>query len=140
MPAMSPSLYGSGYINGTIIGIPKNGKNRDQAWDLVRYLTTNNHALATFSNGIRNVPSTVASSKSKELKPDPNFATFLKIFTNSHSATTPITAVGNAYGTLITSFTSKWQAGHVGNLNAGLKKLDKNIDAQLAQAKKGGVP
>jgi multiple sugar transport system substrate-binding protein len=135
-----PELYGAGYINGTIIGIPKGGHHSDQAWALVRYLTTNSHALAKFSNGIRNVPSTVASSKSKELEPDPNFATFLKIFTNSHSATTPITAVGNAYGTLITSFTSKWQAGHVGNLNAGLKKLDKNIDAQLAQAKKGGVP
>src|SRR3954470_3267158 len=31
MPTFSPSLYGGGYINGTIIGIPKNGKNRDQA-------------------------------------------------------------------------------------------------------------
>jgi multiple sugar transport system substrate-binding protein len=135
-----PELYGAGYINGTIIGIPKGGHNPDQAWALVKYLTTNTHALAKFSNGIRNVPSTVASSKSKELKPDSNFATFLKIFTNPNSATTPITAVGNAYGTLITSFTSKWQAGHVGDLAAGLKKLDKNIDAQLAQAKKGGVP
>ena len=58
------SLYGSGYINGTIIGIPKNGKNRDEAWELVKYLTTNDHALAQFSNGIRNVPSTrVARSR-----------------------------------------------------------------------------
>ena len=82
----------------------------------------------------------MAASKSKELNTDPNFATFLKIFTNSHSTTTPITAVGNAYGTLITSFTSKWQAGHVSNLKSGLQKLDKDIDTQLAQAKKGGVP
>jgi len=135
-----PELYGSGYINGTIIGIPKGGHHVDQAWALVKYLTTNTHALAKFSNGIRNVASTVAASKSKELNPDPNFATFLKIFTNSHSTTTPITAVGNAYGTLITSFTSKWQAGHVSNLKSGLQKLDKDIDTQLAQAKKGGVP
>jgi multiple sugar transport system substrate-binding protein len=135
-----PNLYGAGYVNGTIIGIPKGGHNAAAAWALVKYLTTNTHALAKFSNGIRNVPSTVASSKSTELKPDPNFATFLKIFTNSHSSTTPITAVGNAYGTLITSFTSKWQAGHASNLQNGLKKLDKNIDQQLAQAKKGGVP
>ena len=58
-----PSLYGGGYINGTIIGIPKNGKNRDAAWDLVKYLTTNDHALAKFSNGIRNVPSTRTSAR-----------------------------------------------------------------------------
>jgi multiple sugar transport system substrate-binding protein len=133
-----PELYGAGYINGTIIGIPKGGHNVDQAWDLVKYLTTNTHALAKFSNGIRNVPSTVASSKSKELKPDPNFATFLKIFTNPHSATVPITAAGTQYGTLITSFSQKWSAGKVKDLKAGLAKLDKDIDAQLAQAKKGG--
>ena len=84
------------------------------------------------------MPSTVASSSSKELKPDPNFATFLKIFTNPHSATVPITSAGTQYGTLITSFTSKWQAGKVKNLGGGLKKLDKDIDAQLAQSKAGG--
>ena len=65
-----PELYGGGAVNGTIIGIPKGGKHRDQAWELVKYLTTNDHALAKFSNGIRNVPSTVSSSKSPELIPD----------------------------------------------------------------------
>ena len=28
-----PELYGGGAVNGTIIGIPKGGKHRDQAWD-----------------------------------------------------------------------------------------------------------
>ena len=35
-------------------------KNKDAAWALVKYLTTNDHALAQFSNGIRNVPSTTS--------------------------------------------------------------------------------
>jgi multiple sugar transport system substrate-binding protein len=140
MPAMSPSLYGSGYINGTIIGIPKNGKNRDQAWDLVKYLTTNNHALATFSNGIRNVPSTVSSTKSKELKPDLNFATFGKIFTNPKSQTIPITAAGAAHLDTIQSFLAKWQSGKVKDLTGGLKDVDKQIDAKLKQAGAGGTP
>ena len=60
MPAGTPSLYGSGYINGTIIGIPKNGKHTQQAWDFVKWVTTNTHALAEFSNAIKNVPSTTA--------------------------------------------------------------------------------
>ena len=89
MPVGVKSQYGAGYINGTIIGIPKGGKNTDEAWDLVKYPTTNTHALATFSNGIRNVPSTAAAAKSKELKPDPNFATFTKIFVHPKSATIP---------------------------------------------------
>jgi multiple sugar transport system substrate-binding protein len=129
-----PELYGAGDVNGTIIGIPKGVKHLDQAWDLLKYLTFNTHFLAQFSNGIRNVPTTKASLTSKELKPDKHFAAFLKIFANPHSTTTPITAVGNAWGTLVTNFTTKWQAGKISNLQDGLKTLDKQIDDQLAAA------
>jgi multiple sugar transport system substrate-binding protein len=132
------NLYGAGYINGTIIGIPAKGENRDEAWKLVRYLTTNDHALATFSNGIRNVPSTRSSARSKELKPDPNFAVFTKIFTNPDSATIPITSAGQAHLDTFQSFLAKWQAGKVSNLHAGLSEVDKQIDAKLKQA--GGPP
>ena len=100
-------------------------------------MTTNSHTLARFSNGIRNVPTTKASLNSPEIKPDAHFKTFLKIFANPHSATSPITAVGNAYGTLVQAFAVKWQAGHVKTLSDGLKKLDKDIDNQLKQAGKG---
>ena len=135
-----PDLYGAGSVNGTIIGIPKGGKNVDQAWALVKYLTTDDHALARFSNGIRNVPSTRTSAKSPELKPDKNFATFIKIFNNPKSLTAPITAAGNANLSLISRFTVKYQAGKVKNLHAALKTLDKQIDAQNAQAGGGGPP
>jgi len=135
-----PNLYGAGYVNGTIIGIPKGVKHKDQAWALLKYLTFNAHPLAQFSNLIRNVPTTKASLNSSEIKPDAHFKTFLQIFVNPNSKTTPITAAGNAYGTLIQAFAVKWQAGHAGDLTKGLQKLDKQIDAQLKQAKAGGVP
>jgi multiple sugar transport system substrate-binding protein len=135
-----PNLYGAGYVNGTIIGIPKGVKHKDQAWALLKYLTFNAHPLALFSNAIRNVPTTKESLNSKEIKPDPRFKTFLNIFANPNSKTSPITAAGNAYGTLIQAFAVKWQAGHAGELGKGLQKLDKQIDAQLKQAQAGGVP
>ena len=135
-----PNLYGAGYINGTIIGIPRNGKNRDAAWALVRYLTTNDHALATFSNGIRNVPSTRSSSRSPELKADPNFSTFTKIFTNPRSATIPITALGAAHLDTFQSFLARWQSGKVKDLGSGLRDVDKQIDAKMKQAGAGGPP
>jgi multiple sugar transport system substrate-binding protein len=115
-------------------------KHKDQAWALLSYLTFNTHALAMLSNGLRNVPTTTASLHSKEIKPDAHFATFLKIFANKNSKTTPITAVGNQWGTLIQGFVNKWQAGKVSDLGGALKKLDKDIDAQLAQATAGGAP
>jgi multiple sugar transport system substrate-binding protein len=140
LPAANPKLYGSGYINGTIIGIPKNGKHEAEAWDLVKYLTTNTHALAELSNGLRNVPSTSASLTSKELTPDAHFATFLKIFGNRYSSTSPMTAAGTAYTNAVQSFATKWQAGKVSNLGSALKKLDGQLDAMVKQAGGGGVP
>lgn len=134
-----PSLYGSGYINGTIIGIPKNAKNKDASWQLVKYLTTNEAALAKFSNGIRNVPSTKAAARSKLLKPDANFATFTRIFANPKSQTTPITTAGAAYLDTFANFLAKWQSGSVKNLGAGLRDVDKQIDAKLRQSG-GGIP
>jgi multiple sugar transport system substrate-binding protein len=133
-----PQLYGSGYINGTIIGIPKGGHDQTQAWALVRWLTTNTHALAELSNGLRNVPTTRASLTSKELTPDAQFATFLRIFANPHSTTSPITAAGVAYTNQVQSFAEKWQAGQVSNLSSGLSSLDKQLDAMVAQAGGGG--
>ena len=127
-------LYGSGYINGTIIGIPRGVKHQSQAWDLVKYLTTNSHALAILSNGLRNVPTTRTSLKSPEIKPDKHFATFLKIFGNSHSSTSPITAAGVSYTDAVSHFFQQWQAGKVKDLSGGLKNLDKQLDAMVAQA------
>jgi multiple sugar transport system substrate-binding protein len=140
MPVANPKLYGSGYINGTIIGIPKNGKHEAEAWDLVKYLTTNTHALAQLSNGLRNVPSTSASLTSNELTPDAHFATFLKIFGNKYSSTSPITAAGVSYTNAVQNFATKWQAGKVSNLSSGLAKLDSQLDAMVKQAGGGGVP
>jgi multiple sugar transport system substrate-binding protein len=134
-----PELYGAGAVNGTIIGIPKGGKHRDEAWDLVKYLTTNDHALAKFSNGIRNVPSTISSSRSRELIPDPHFKTFIKVFTNPHSQTTPITPIGLDHLTTFTNFIVKWQAGKAKDLIGGLRDVDKQIDAKIKQAGKGGT-
>ena len=112
----------------------------EEAWDLVRYLTTNTHFLAQFSNGIRNVPSTKASLHAKEIKPDAHFATFLKIFGNPYSSTSPITAAGVSYTNAVQTFATKWQAGKVSNLSGGLASLDKQLDAMVKQAGGGGVP
>jgi multiple sugar transport system substrate-binding protein len=133
-----PELYGSGYVNGTIIGMPKTGKNRDQAWELVKWLTTNDHALAEFSNAIRNVPSTASSSKSPELTPDAHFKTFLQIFNNPHSTTVPITPIGLDHLQTFSNFAAKWYAGNVKDLKAGLKDVDSTIDGKMKQAGKGG--
>ncbi|MEO8686926.1 MAG: extracellular solute-binding protein [Solirubrobacteraceae bacterium] len=133
-------LYGGGYTTGNIAGIPKRAEHPEQAWALLKYLATDDKAMAQLSNGLRNVPTTASSAKSPDLKPDPKFATFLKIYASLNTTTTPVTAAGSANQELFNSFTNKWQAGRVSDLPAALTGIDKQIDAQLANAQGKQVP
>jgi multiple sugar transport system substrate-binding protein len=135
-----PELYGAGYVTGNIIGIPKGAAHKDEAWELVKYLTTDEHALAQLSNGLRNVPTTTASLTSGDLTPDPKFKVFLDIFANPKTATTPITAAGSANQELFQTFVVKWQAGKASDLAGGLAEVDKQIDAQVANSAGTKVP
>jgi multiple sugar transport system substrate-binding protein len=136
----NPDLYGGGYTTGNIAGIPKRAQHPEQGWALLKYLATDDKAMVLLSNGLRNVPTTVSSAKSPDLKPDPKFATFLKIYSSPNTTTTPVTAAGSANQEAFNSFTNKWQAGRVPDLEAGLKGVDKAIDAQLANAEGKQVP
>jgi len=133
-------LYGAGYTTGSIIGIPKTSKHKDQAWLLVKYLGTNPTALAELSNGIQNVPTTSASLKSPALKPLPGFQTFLDVFGNKNTTTTPITRIGAANQETFQSFIAKYLSGSKKDLEGGLKNTDEQIDAMEKQAEAGQAP
>jgi multiple sugar transport system substrate-binding protein len=136
----NPDIYGGGYTTGNIIGIPKRAEHKEQGWALLNFLATSDKAQVQLSNGLRNVPTTASSAKSPDLKPDPKFQTFLEIFGNENTTTTPVTAAGSAYQELFNNFVNKWQAGRIDDLQAGLADVDKQIDAQLANAEGEQVP
>jgi multiple sugar transport system substrate-binding protein len=127
-----PDLYGSGYITGNVIGISKNAKNPEAAWVFIRYLTTDTDAVVKLANGIKNIPTTNAALASSKLELDPAFKTFLDIFANPKTSTTPPSASGTAYQDDFGSFLDKWQSGKVPDLNAGLTALDTQINQHLA--------
>ena len=129
-----PELYGSGYVNGSIIGIPVESGHKAESWKLVKYLATDVGALAKLSNGLRNVPSTAASLASTELTPDEHFAVFLEVAGHPLSSTTPSTALGMQYQTIFATFLDEWQSGAASDLLAGLRAVDRQIDALLEQA------
>jgi multiple sugar transport system substrate-binding protein len=135
-----PELYGAGYVTGNILGIPKNAENKDAGWELLKWLATDEHAEAMLSNELRNVPTLTSALKSSELKPDPKFKTFLDVFANPHTSTTPITAAGSANQELFQTFVVKWQTGKATDLRGGLADMDKQIDAQLSNAAGPQVP
>jgi multiple sugar transport system substrate-binding protein len=137
-----PALYGAGYVTGNLIGIPKttSGDRREAAWQLIKYFATDTGVQALLSNELRNVPTTVAALASPLLTPDPQFAKFIEIYQNPGTASTPVTASGTADQDLLTAYLQKWQAGSGGDPAAGLAKVDKAVDAQLAQNNGGGAP
>jgi multiple sugar transport system substrate-binding protein len=136
----NPGLYGGGYTTGNIAGIPKTAKHPEQGWALLKFLATDDEAMVFLSNGLRNVPTTESAANSPDLKPDPKFETFVDIFGNENTTTTPVTAAGSAPQELFNSFSNKWQAGRVDDLQAGLDDVDEQIDAQLANAEGQQVP
>ena len=128
-----PDLYGSGFVGGNVIGIPRGAKHPAAAWKLVKFLTTDPDAVASFADAIGNVPTTLAALDSPDftLAKDPNFATFLEVFKNPKTSTTPASPNGGAYLTNFGPFADKWQNGKVPDLLAGLAGIDKQNDAAL---------
>jgi multiple sugar transport system substrate-binding protein len=139
-PVSKPSLYGSGFVIGTIMAIPKGSDHPDEAWLLLKYLATNTKALTQLSLGLHNVPSTIPSLQIPALRKDPHFRVFLDIFGNPKSSTQPVLKLGDQNQTLLATFIGKWQAGNVKpqDLRKGLENVDKQINAALAQS--GEVP
>jgi diguanylate cyclase (GGDEF)-like protein/PAS domain S-box-containing protein len=129
-----PELFGSGYINGSVIGIPRRARHREAAWGLVRYLATDEAALAKLSNGLRNVPSTRASLRSPILVPDERFAVFLDIFAHARSASAPMTPIGSSYQAMFEAVGLAWQDGAIDDLGAALRDLDAAIDGRIDEA------
>ncbi|MGV9378692.1 ABC transporter substrate-binding protein [Nonomuraea sp. NPDC003707] len=126
-----PDLYGSGFTAGTVIGVPKGAKHPQQAWELVKHLTTDTASLVTLSNALRNVPTTKASMESPELAKDANFTTFLNIFAHPKTSTIPAGVNSVFNQEVMSTFVTKWEKGGVPDLDAGLKGVDKQIDDKL---------
>jgi multiple sugar transport system substrate-binding protein len=131
-PDDETSRYGGGLIGGDIVGIPKGSPHPAEAWLLVKFLTTNTPALVYLSNTLRNIPITTASVNSPDIKPDTHFQTFLKIYQNPNSAFPPSGPAGAIYQDLGDTFVTKWQAGNVSDLHAGLQQLASQVDNQMS--------
>ncbi|MGW9246012.1 ABC transporter substrate-binding protein [Streptomyces badius] len=127
--------YGKGYLSGTIVGIAPASKKQNAAWELVKFMTSDTEAVVNFSNGIRNVPSTLEALKSPGLKFDPRFKTFLDIARHPESSTSDGAVNGATYQLTLQDFGYQYEKGAVKDLQAGLEKTAQQIDTDIAKAK-----
>lgn len=131
LPTSSPATYGGGYVTGNIMGISKNAKNPEAAWELIKYLTTDDAAVTKLAGLLKNVPTTTKSLADPSIAADPDFKTFVDIFANPNSSTTPPTSSGPAYQDTFGKFLTDWQAGKVPDLDSGLQTADKQINSVM---------
>ncbi|MFI6872864.1 ABC transporter substrate-binding protein [Streptomyces sp. NPDC050400] len=134
VPDDQPETYGRGYLTGTVAGIAHSSKHQNAAWELVKFLTTDTDQVVKFANAIHNVPSTNAALTSPKLDADPKFRTFLDIAKNKYSQVMPPSTNGGMYVVQLQDFSYTQEAGRVPDLKAGLKRLDKLIDADTLQS------
>jgi multiple sugar transport system substrate-binding protein len=80
---------------------------------------------------VKNVPTTLPALNSPDLQTDANYKTFMNIFSNPNSATTPASPNGGAYQVTFQEFAIKYQAGKVPDLAKGLTDVDSQINAAL---------
>ena len=125
-------LQGGGYITGNIGGISKGSKNPELAWALLKYLTTNTDAVVKLANGLKNAPTTSDALASPKLDLGDQFGTFLDIMSNPKSTTTPPSPLGAGYQQSLEDYWQKYQQGQGGDLAAGLKGVDKDVNDSLS--------
>jgi multiple sugar transport system substrate-binding protein len=131
LPTTDPARYGGGYVTGNILGISKNAKNPEAAWELIKYLTTNDAAITKLAGLLKNVPTTTKSLADPSVAADPDFKAFVDIFANPNSSTTPPSASGPAYQETFGTFLTNWQAGKVKDLDAGIADADKQVNSVM---------
>jgi multiple sugar transport system substrate-binding protein len=131
LPTADPALYGSGYLTGNVIGISKNAKNPEAAWELIKYFTANSKTIVKLSNSLKNLPTTTDALKDPGLQLEPEFKTFVDIFNNPKSSTAPPSPSGPAYQETFQKFLDSWQSGQVKDLGAGLADVDKQVNSVI---------
>lgn len=132
--------YGGGYTTGNITGIPKGSPHPAAAWELIKYLATNVKAQDELAKDLGNVPTWIPALPQATSEASPQFQTFLKISSDPHTTTTPITPSGETSQQIFERYLEKYQSGQGGNLEHGLKQVAEQIDAAEAQATAGSTP
>ncbi|GGU56222.1 ABC transporter substrate-binding protein [Streptomyces albospinus] len=134
VPDDRADTYGRGCLTGTVAGIAHSSRHQNAAWELVKFLTVDTDQVVAFANALHNVPSTNAALTSPKLDADPTFRTFLGIAAHPHSTALPPSINGAQYVTALQDFGYDVEAGKVRDLDAGLRGLDAQIDADTLQS------
>lgn len=127
-------LYGSSWVGGTVIGIPRGSAHEAEAWLLIKYMATDTPTLVYMANNAYNVPTTNDALQSPDLDFVPQFQTFLDAFADPDSSYRPTTPIGDGLATYLDQFAAEWQTGKTTDLQGGLQTAADQTTTDLQQA------
>lgn len=136
IPSIDPAKSGGGYIAGTTLGIPSNARERDAAWEVIRYLSTDDQVLEYMASELRNVPTTVAGLNNEKLRESEPFAALMDIALNANSRTIPATLSGAGMADLFTQNIGQWQWSSDTDPASFLTGIADQVNALLEQSER----
>ena len=128
----SGAAYGGGYASAGDIGISNKSNNKEAAWALVKYFATDTAAAVKLANGFKNIPSLKSAAESPQLEVPASYKTFVEISQDKNVTTSPVTAIGSTLTQTMDDYWTAYQTGSGSGLDAGLKKVDTDIDNALS--------
>lgn len=134
LPAINPDKAGGGYISGTVLGVPNNSNQPDAAWQLVKFLATDEDVLEFMTTELRNVPTTIEALNNETLRENEQWAALMDITLNPNSRTVPNTLAGIGPSDLFTQNVGGWQSSGATDPSAFLESIDDQVDALLEQS------
>lgn len=136
MPAAAAEQTGGGYIAGTVLGIPSRSANQAAAWELIKFLSTDEAVLEYMASELKNVPTTVGGLDNEELRKNEQFASLMDIALDEDSRSLPPTLAGDALKDLFTQSIGDWQWSSESDPTAFLQSINDQIDGQLQQSQR----
>ncbi|KRC47083.1 sugar ABC transporter substrate-binding protein [Leifsonia sp. Root227] len=128
----SGQQYGGGYASAADIGVSNKSKNKEAAWALAKYFASDTAAAVKLANGFKNIPTLKTAAESPDLEAPDTYKTFIEASKSESSKSSPVTAIGSTLTQTLDSFWSNYQTGSGSGLEAGLKKVDTDIDNALS--------
>ncbi|WP_249416356.1 extracellular solute-binding protein [Streptomyces sp. TS71-3] len=128
----SGQAYGGGFVSAADIGVSKRSGNKEAAWALVKYMTTDTDAAVRLANGIKNIPTLKSAADSPRLDAPKQYRTFLDAAAHPASRTSPVTEIGSMLTATMDDFWTGYQQRPQEGLDSGLKKVDTDIDNALS--------
>ncbi|MFE3202972.1 extracellular solute-binding protein [Embleya sp. NPDC059237] len=129
--AGSGQEYGGGFVSAADIGVAKRSGNKEAAWALVKYMTTDTDAAVKLANGLKNIPTLKSAVASPALQASPQYRTFIEASAHPAGNTSPVTEIGSTLTATMDDFWTDYQRGSGGNLRRRLEKVDTDIDNAL---------